>query len=153
MKLTTKQDIEAPLDFAYSYLSDFDQFERLAARKGAKVTRSGPAQGNGQAWDIRFKFKGKMRQVKLTLLKAERDAVLSFSLESPMFEGISQIDLVRLGPGQTRMVAALDFRPKTLTARLFIQSMKLARGRVQRKLDKGGAKLARAIADQWRAVS
>ena len=29
MKLTTRQDIEAPLDFVYARLTDFDHFERM----------------------------------------------------------------------------------------------------------------------------
>ena len=151
MKLTTKLDVEAPLDFVYGYLSDFDQFERLAARRGAKVELEGP-EGVGRVWTIRFKAKGKQRNVKLQLTHLVAEAVIGLALDSTLFSGVSQIDMVRLGAAKTRLVMGVEFKPKTLGARIFIQSLKLARGRVQKRLDKRAGKLGKMIEGQWRAL-
>ena len=152
MKLTTKLDVEAPLDFVYGYLSDFDQFERMALRRGAKLEVEGP-EAVGRIWRIRFKAKGKLRAINLQLTHLLPEAVIGLSLDSSLFAGLSQIDMLRLGSTKTRLVMAVDFRPKTLAARIFIQSLKLARGRVQKRLDKRAAKLAKLIEEQWRALA
>jgi hypothetical protein len=44
-----------------------------------------------------------------------------------------------------------DVRPKTLAARLVLQSMRLAKGRIQRKYDVAAGKLANMIEEQYRA--
>ena len=40
MRFTTKQDIEAPLDFVYNTMIDFEAWERSAMRRGAEVERT-----------------------------------------------------------------------------------------------------------------
>ena len=40
MRFTTKQDIEAPLDFVYRTMTDFEGWERAAMRRGAEVERT-----------------------------------------------------------------------------------------------------------------
>ena len=56
MKLTTRQDIEAPLDFVYARLTDFDHFERMAMRRGAEIERTDRLKtpGIGMAWRLKF---------------------------------------------------------------------------------------------------
>ncbi|CAN0606010.1 unnamed protein product [Ectocarpus sp. 12 AP-2014] len=43
------------------------------------------------------------------------------------------IDLVALSTSRTRMFASLDLRPTTLSSRLLIQSMRLAKGSLSKK--------------------
>lgn len=44
-----------------------------------------------------------------------------------------QVDLVALSPRRTRMTVRIDLKPKTLAARLLVQSLKLARNKINRK--------------------
>jgi hypothetical protein len=54
MKLTTREDIEAPMDFVYRALSDTDHWERAALRRGASVARQDlrPTPGPGLPWAV-----------------------------------------------------------------------------------------------------
>ncbi|MFE3836215.1 SRPBCC family protein [Pseudogemmobacter sonorensis] len=154
MKLTTRQDIEAPLDFVYAQLTDFEQFERMVMRRGAEVERIDrlARPGPGMGWRLRFAYKGKPRKVVVRLLDLAQDALLDYAFDSPSVEGGGRLELIALAPRRTRMTLAVEIRPKTLAARLFLQSLRLAKGRVQRRFDKAGGKLAGLIEDRSRTV-
>ncbi|MGA0540493.1 SRPBCC family protein [Neotabrizicola sp. VNH66] len=154
MKLTTKQDIEAPLDFVYGQLTDFEQFERMAMRRGAEVERTDrlTKPGPGMSWRLRFAWKGKPRKLLVRLADLAPGQMMDYAVDSPVAEGGARIELMALAPRRTRMTVATEVRPKTLGARIFIQSMKLAKGRVTRKLDGAAAKLAALIEERWRSA-
>ena len=60
MKLSTREDIEAPIAYVFQRVSDFERFERRAMRQGADVSRR--AEGLveiGMIWDIAFEFRGR----------------------------------------------------------------------------------------------
>ncbi len=155
MKLTTRQDIEAPLDFVYAKLTDFDHFERMAMRRGAEVERTDKLRnpGVGMTWRLRFVFRNRPRTVQARFAEAEPGSHLGWAFDSPMMEGVARIDLVALSPRRTRMTIVSEVKPKTLAARLVIQSMRLARGRVQRKFDLAAGKLAHLIEEQSRSAA
>jgi hypothetical protein len=43
------------------------------------------------------------------------------------------VDLLELGKRRTRLTVVTEIRPRTLAARLFLQSLKLARSRITRR--------------------
>ncbi len=154
MHFITKQDIEAPLDFVYRTLNEFDQFERMAARRGAEVERIDRLRvpGPGAAWRLRFAFRGKPRLLTIRVDDLQEDSLMVFGLESNTLDGSSRIDLAALAPRRTRITILTEIRPRTLGARVMLQSVRLARGRVQKKIDGASSKLAAMIEERWRAV-
>jgi hypothetical protein len=60
---------------------------------------------------------------------------LALDFDGPSVQGNMNIELVELSAKRTRMLMQVDLKPRTLAARLFIQSMKLTKNRVQRKYD------------------
>lgn len=137
MHFSSRTDIEAPIEFVYASLSDFEGWERAAMRRGAEVNRTDKlgASGVGMGWHVVFRFRGKERAVDIRLTGQEPGAKLAFAGTGRMLEGDLSVDLLALSPKRTRMVLHTDIRPLTLAARLFLQSMKLAKGRVQTKLN------------------
>ncbi|MBE2277492.1 MAG: SRPBCC family protein [Rhodobacteraceae bacterium] len=154
MKLTTRQDIEAPLDFVYAQLTDFESFERMALRRGAEVERLDPSPSPdlGMGWRLQFPFRGKTRNVTLRMTELAPASLIGCEFESPMFEGQIRIDVIALAPRRTRMAITTDTRPVTMAARLLIQSVKLAKGRVQDRLDRVSARLAGMIEERARTT-
>ena len=138
MHLSSRTDIEAPIDFVYAALTDFEGWERAAMRRGAEVTRTDKlrAIGIGMSWKVRFQFQGKERVVDIRLLGLEPDAKLSFTGKGKLLEGDLSIELLSLSPKRTRIVVHLAVRPLTLGARLLLQSAKLARARLQSRFNK-----------------
>ncbi|SEP10327.1 Polyketide cyclase / dehydrase and lipid transport [Salinihabitans flavidus] len=151
MNITAREDIEAPIEHVFEMLSDFTQHERAALRRGAEVDRldSLTEPGPGMAWDMRFRMRGKNRQVRLELVRYDPPFEMAFAAHSPNIEADLVLDLVALSKARTRLNLALDLKPRTLSARLFIQSMKLARGSVSKRLEKGLAAQAREWEDRY----
>ncbi|MEZ5798573.1 MAG: SRPBCC family protein [Paracoccaceae bacterium] len=154
MKLTTRQDIEAPLDFVYAALTDFDQFERMAMRRGAEVERTDRLKtpGVGMAWRLRFTYRAKPRTMLVRFADAEPGSHLAWAFDSPVAEGTARTDLVALSPRRTRLTLVAEARPRTLAARLMMQSLRLARGRLQRRFDVAAGQLANLVEEQYRAT-
>jgi carbon monoxide dehydrogenase subunit G len=152
MKFTTREDIEAPMDFVYRALSDTDHWERAALRRGATVERQDtrPIPGPGMQWIVGFGFRGKLREVDLRCTEMDGAQRLAFTGESEAIFGQFDLDLTEMGPKRTRLTISVEVKPQTLAARLFLQTLKLARGRVQGRFDKRSAQLAADIEDRFR---
>ncbi|MEZ5723016.1 MAG: SRPBCC family protein [Paracoccaceae bacterium] len=129
MKLATREDIDAPIEAVFRELSDFESFERAILRRGADVQRTDalPAPGPGMAWKTSFTFRGRQREASIALDEHVPPDRLRASVRSSGFETDLLIDLVAMSKSRTRMNFAVDARPKSVPARLMIQSFKLAR--------------------------
>lgn len=147
MHFSARTDIEASTEQVFGALADFEAWERAALRRRAEVTRSDalPRPGRGMAWDVRFRFRGKDRLLKLKLVEMEPGARLVFAGTGKLLEGDARLELMALSPRRSRLMLHLDIRPLTLGARLFLQSARLARGKIQARLNKRMAQLAAEI--------
>lgn len=143
MKFSAREDIEVPVAGVWAVLTDYEAFERAALRRGAEVQRKD--QGKVPAWQVAFVFRGKRRHVTIRQERIEAPGLLAFFGEGRHLEGNMQVELLELGPRRTRMTVTTEVRPLSLAARLFLQSMKLARGRVVRKYQARVAQLATMI--------
>jgi carbon monoxide dehydrogenase subunit G len=150
MKFSAREDIEAPVAAVYAVLSDFDMFERMALRRGAEVVRDATA--TAPAWRVSFTFRGKRRVLSIWQQAAEPPRRLEFAGRGRLIEGVLRIDLIELGPRRTRLTMDTDVQPLTLAARLFFQSMKLARRRVSQRYQSRVSDLARLIETRARST-
>lgn len=150
MKLNTKRDIEAPVDFVFAALTEFDAWERAAMRSGAEVERLATGAEASPAWNIRFTFRGKNRRVQISVIENTPRQRLGFAMIGTVLDGHSTLDLLPLSARRTRLVLSLTVKPKTLAARLFVHSLKLARRRVMTRLDQRLAHLAQDIEARYR---
>ena len=153
MKLTTRQDIEAPLAFVHETLTDFDGWERAAMRRGADVSRTDTLSrpGVGMAWQSRFKLRGKERDIQLMLSDWEAPLRLGFSGGSATIGSDAVLELIEMSTNRTRLQVNLEVMAKSMGARLLLQSMRLARGRIDRSFDQRMAQMAAEIENRYRA--
>ena len=153
MKFTTKQDIEAPVAFVFKSLSDFDGWERAAMRRGAEVERTDrlTQAGAGMSWRSLFSYRGRPRQLDLQLLSYESPAQLGFAGQSAAVEGTARVDRMDMSSRRTRIHVVAEVTPRSLAARLLLQSLRLARARVDRKFEQRVAQMASDIEQRYRA--
>ena len=57
----------------------------------------------------------------------------------------SVVDLVALSKTRTRMLVSLDLRPTSLSSRLLVQSLRLAKGRLTERLKARAGEFARRV--------
>lgn len=134
MKLDSRFDIEAPLDRVYAELVDFAQWERAAMRRGTEVNRTDrlDTPGPGMSWAAQFHFRGKERHATFELQRMEPATQLVFAARSAPADLDLGVELVALSLRRTRMNLALAIQPKSLAAKLYVQSLRLARVRAER---------------------
>ncbi len=147
MKLSARQDIDAPIETVFARLADFDAWQRAAMRRGAGVVRTDKLSGaaRGMSWVVDFTYRGRPRRLQVLLDEFVAPSRLALSGSGPNVSGTVMVDLTALTPQRTRMIVRLEVRPKTLVARLFLQSLKLARTRVDARFRERVAQLVDKI--------
>lgn len=150
MKFTTKEDIEAPIDEVFSILSEFEAFERSAIRRGIEVQRVGDSDTAhaGMTWNAHFLLRGKPRDLQLVMVQYDRPNVMRFEADSQGLDGFMTLELVPLSQRRTRMSVSLELKPKTLSARLLVQSLKLAKTNLTKRFKLKVAHYAKNMEDR-----
>lgn len=140
MIFETREDINAPIERVFPYISDFAGFERSALRRGAEVKRLDTLRepGPGMKWDLLFLLRGKRREFQLEMVHYDPPNGMRFHTSTQGVSGVMHIDLIALSRNSTRMGIKLEMQATNLTGRLLLQSLKLAKssisGRVNTKL-------------------
>jgi hypothetical protein len=147
MKLSGRTDIGAPMAFVFDALSDFENWERAALRRGADVMRTDGLRGVciGMSWLVRFAWRGREREIQIKLVQWDGPARLALAGDGPSIEGGANIELIELASRSTRMFLQVELKPRTLAARLFIQSLKLAKSRVNAQFEARIQQIAKEI--------
>ncbi len=151
MKFSTREDIEAPIDHVFAEMSDFDAFQRRAMRHGGQVERldDGPIK-QGSHWDIAFSYRGRDRRMQAELTEIEPPHHYVVVATSDGMTITTEVELVALSRGRTRIAIGMDLRAKSLTARLLLQSMKLAKGKLTKRFKARIVEHAEDIEDAYR---
>ena len=151
MRFAAKEDIAAPIDAVYAVLSDLEAFEKLALRKGVDLRRGEAGTEPGGRWDLRFRLRGRQRHVKVTLLALQPTSGMRFSGQSPNLDLTLAVSLIDLSRQRTRISVELEVLPRTLAARIVLQSARLSKARLTRRFHKRILQLARYVSDRLAA--
>jgi len=152
MKFSTREDIEAPIDYVFTRVTDFHGFERQALRRGADVQRldSNGTIVEGSAWDVAFKFRGKDRKMTAKITQIDTPTVLQIDTVATGLGGVSLVELVALSRNRTRIAVTVELSPKSLSARLLLQSLKLAKSNLTRRFKMRVTEFAEDVEDRHR---
>ncbi|SFU03247.1 SRPBCC family protein [Sedimentitalea nanhaiensis] len=155
MQFSGKEDIEAPAAQVFAALADFASYERWAIRRGIHVKRlyDHPHPQVGMAWQARFELRGRPRKLHIEMETYTPQNLMQFAFSSQGVEGRLVLELVALSAGRTRMSVVLDLKPKTLPARLLVQSLKLARSSLTKRFKLNLAEFARNMEERLARAS
>ena len=150
MQFSTKEDIEAPIDEVFAMLSDFEGYERSAIRRGIEVQRERDMHppGRGMAWTARFSLRGKPRDLTLQLAQYDRPTAMRLEADSQGLDGTLTLDLLSLSKRRTRLAVVLEVKPKTLSARLLVQSFRLAKATLNKRFKLKVAAFAKSLEER-----
>jgi uncharacterized protein YndB with AHSA1/START domain len=147
MKFATREDIAAPIETVFASVSDFEGFERAALRRGTEIVRMDAREtpGEGMRWKTQFNFRNRARTADITLTEYDPPNGLTFFALIGGIEADVRVDLLALSRQRTRMALSFELKPTTIPARLMLQSVKLARGNLTKRLQKRVADFAAGI--------
>ena len=150
MKFKAKEDLEAPIGKVFDMLTDFESHERSALRRGIEIRRNDRlmAPGVGATWEAGFKFRGKARKAALEVVEFDQPNEIVVLAKMQGMETRVEFVLVSLSKTRTRLSIVAELKPKTLSARLLVQSFKLARGNIVKKFDERLADWGRTMEDR-----
>jgi hypothetical protein len=150
MKFSAREDIEATMDQVFEAISDFEAHERSALRRGVDVeTYNVDVDGAScRGWDIGFRFRGKPREAKAVLQSFEAPSNMNATFKIGGLHGDATVELMALSRTRTRMAVAVEVSPKTLSAKLLVQSMRLAKTGLSQRFKQRVGKIAQEIEDR-----
>ncbi|MDW4497245.1 SRPBCC family protein [Sulfitobacter sp. D35] len=153
MKVSGKEDIDAPVEAVFDMLCDFETFEATARRKGAEVHRVSPGGpvGKGAAWETRFVFRGVRRDMRLEIATFAPPHEMVIDARSDGIDGAGRFELMALSPERTRIMVSFEMRPRTMAARLLIQTLRLAKPQLSKRFKLRLAQHARDAEERCRA--
>ncbi len=153
MELSTREDIDAPQAWVWDRITDHQSFEKIALRRGADVQRNDRATGfvTGAAWTLSFRFRGRDRLVEARLADVAPPDSWTANLSSAGIDGVVQVELVEMSRSRTRLIVKADMSARTLSARLMLQSFKLARAGMLRRFRERVAGFAADLEERYKA--
>ncbi len=151
MELTGREDVDIPIAQAFDLLTDVEVYERSALRRGAEVTRvdSLARPGVGAKWEVSFQFRGKARELDLEMTGFDAPNEVEMKAILQGLETDIKIELVALSRTRTRIQFWSGMRANSLSARLLLQSLKLARSSLNKRMAKRMATLRDDLEDRY----
>ncbi|MBU2889732.1 MULTISPECIES: SRPBCC family protein [Celeribacter] len=154
MKFSTRQDIEAPADFVFGHITDFEGLERQAMRRGIDFSRKSPTQprGVGAGWTLKVPFRGKLRDLDAEITEFDAPNALMAMAKSGGLNMEITTELVPLSAQRTRVTFGYDVRPTTLSARILVQSVKFAKSTLQKRFEKRVKTYCQNLSEQYQGA-
>lgn len=149
MEFSTLEDIEAPIDMVFREVSDFEALERAALRRGAMVKRTDDlaSKGPGMCWSATFGFRGKERNIDLELVEYDAPNHMACDARANGVDVKVNVDLVALSRRRTRITFNAEMIPTNLSGRLLVQSLKLAKNKLNTRFRVRIAEYAKNMED------
>lgn len=155
MNFSAQEDLDVSIDHVFAMMTDFDNIERAALRRGVEVQRLDNQDhvGVGMEWDVRFQFRGRVRELVLKLVDYDEPNGMRFEAAGGGIKGDMRVDLVAMSRSRTRMSVSMAMEATNLSARLILQSFKLARGKMNSAFHARVASYATDLENRFKQIS
>ena len=152
MKFKVSEDVDAPAALVWARFTEFDGIEEDVRGRGADVTRTGawtePKVGAG--WRGSVKVRGRQRPLTSEISALDASNRMEIQTTVGGMDALYEMTFLELRPDMTRVQAVLDLSANNLSARLALQTLKLARGRVMQRLQGFLARQGNLAEDDYR---
>lgn len=156
MKVSARVDIDLPRAVVFAAASDLAAAEARLADRGVEVVRVADRvpPGPGIAWTARARLRGRVRDVASELTVFDPPEGLAIRSRIGGMTAMLDVRFVALAAARTRVIVGMDLRADTLKARLVLQALRLGKGRLRGRLERGLSVWADGlVADQRRRGS
>jgi carbon monoxide dehydrogenase subunit G len=155
MNLETTYELDAPAEYVFKRITDHADFEALLMGYGANIERldDETSLNIGMKWAIDGNFRGKQRQVEVALTQLNENELVGYSSVSKDVNAVVDMKLEALSPTQTRFSVDITPKANTISARLILQSAKLARKTLEKRINRRFADFCQRLEDDYRDIS
>jgi uncharacterized protein YndB with AHSA1/START domain len=155
MELVTTYELNAPVDYIFARITDHADFEALLMGYGANIERLDEldALGAGMKWAIDGSFRGKERSVEVELTEITPNEYIAYQSVSKDVNANVAMELERLSGVRTRFSINLAPKANTISARLILQSAKLARKSLEKRINNRFADFCTRLEEDYSDVS
>jgi hypothetical protein len=130
MKLSTRTDVTASAEDTFAAFADFPRYVQLAEKRGAKVETRDAAVF---AWRARFDWNGKDRELEGIVTRYDPPHGFAAEMTAGGLEGVVEVEVTPIDEGRSRVRVATEWRPRTISGRILLQSLKLVKGRLDER--------------------
>ncbi|MGR3493556.1 MAG: SRPBCC family protein [Shimia sp.] len=147
MQLNSSQEIAVPASVVFDAITDFEAFERRAESRMTDVQRSDSltAPGVGMRWSFTFTFRGTARAAQVEITEYIEPTTLQAVITTGGLRVTADADIVTLGPERSRLNLTVNMASSGIAGKLLLQSLKLARGKIEERVDTALARFARDL--------
>jgi uncharacterized membrane protein len=152
MKLSAREEIDAPAQHVFAAITDFPRIARLAAARGVPLRRIDALAepGVGMAWAAEATIRGQRREILSDVTDFSHGERIAITSRTGGIEGLTEVEVTLLGAERTRLRITVELRPTSLSGRVLIQPLRLAKGSLQERLRIRVAGFARSLEAQGR---
>ena len=132
MKFSTQKTVGVPSQHLFAAFRDFEEFEQLLMERGAEVRRTGDGDGTGlgMSWDVVFTYRGKRRTACAVVSALSHGENIMIDMTNADMDGQFDVVVEKVTAHKSRVKVGLKVIPKTISTRLLIQSLKLAKSQM-----------------------
>ena len=133
MELSYQNKINVPQAFAYERATDFGLFEAEGFGKLSKFEPRSEIRAPeiGARWRTSAEFQGRPRNFSLQLLELEEPGKLVLGNKSEKYDIEARFHFNELGEEETEFNFHLVAKAQSITAKLILQTIQLARARIE----------------------
>lgn len=152
MEFSTRDDIEAPIEYVFDQVTDFATFERSIMRRGGDVERieGGDTAAVGTKWRVKFLMRGSERTVMAEITDVDKPNHMVIDITSKSADAKLLVELVALSRARTRLNVRAEAAAKTIPAKLLFQSIRFARNKSQTRFQKMVSNFAKDVETKFR---
>ena len=151
MAFTAETDIKAPINFVYRQVTDFAALENYILAAGAFVERTDNLEedGAGMSWRIEGEVRGRRRVIDIELKDIVEEEQLGYEVRSKDMITQREVEVISLDRTTTRLVSRIDPAAQSISARLILQSARLAQRTLEKRLRKRLNGFARTVETRY----
>lgn len=135
MKFATTRDVDVPVEYLFERATDFAGFERRAVNRGVEVRHlAAGAISTGFRWQVAGFLRGRPQQAEVELIQLLPPDRLEITATSGGLKVSARCTFAAISPRNSRLEITIDAQASTLRTRLMLHSLRLARGRISKRI-------------------
>jgi hypothetical protein len=153
MELSYCNTINVPLHFAFARASDFERFEveGFGALAPFEPRNNIRAPALGARWRTAAEFQGRPRRFSLELLEIVEPNMLVLGNKSEKYDVEARFAFTKAGAKSTKFDFTLNAKAQSITGKLILQTIQLARARIVKSMQTEFDKMAESMETAFKA--